>query len=100
MVTYSNHLQTGWGRVSVSADVHKKQSRCVSAGWDVEKVKDHVVESFRLRNAIVHAVDGQLQQQAEQCQAYVDLMEDSMPYECALVNDFQWVKANLFSLKS
>ena len=46
----------------------------------------------------MHASDAELQQQAQACQVYVDVMEATMPYECALVKRDSWVEANLFAL--
>lgn len=43
------------------------------------------METFSQYNAVVHAVHGMLRQQAEDCKAYVDLMEDTLLHECALV---------------
>jgi len=50
------------------------------------------------RNTKMHASDAQLKKDAKKMGAFVDLLSEDMPYECALVTHFDWVAKNLFSL--
>ena len=46
----------------------------------------------------IHASDAQLKKDAKKMGAFVDMLSEDMPYECALVTHFDWVAKNLFNL--
>ena len=64
-----------------------------------EELKDDEATSSHLRNADAHPTDSQLQQMADECQEYVDLMQDSMPHECQLAVHFEWIRTHLLQLR-
>ena len=49
-------------------------------------------------NRKILASDAQLKKEAKKMVAFVDMLSEDMPYECALVMHFDWVAKNLFSL--
>ena len=49
-------------------------------------------------NTKILASDAQLKKEAKKMGAFVDMLSEDMPYECALVTHFDWVAKNLFSL--
>ena len=64
----------------------------------MEKLKVDAQASFKAHHVVAHPTDEQLQTLVEDCMEYVDLMQDTMPDECALVTNFQWVHSHLFGL--
>lgn len=71
-----------------------------NAWLTVEKFKSHATASFSSRNAGAHPTDDELQEMAEGCCEYVELMQDVMPHECQLALYFDWIKSHLFTLSS
>ncbi|DBA74199.1 TPA: hypothetical protein ACH3X1_010993 [Trebouxia sp. C0004] len=67
-------------------------------GVTLAQLKSDASTSFRSRSVLVHPTDDQIEQLAEECAAYVDLLQDTMPHECNLVSNFEWVRSNLFAL--
>ena len=61
-----------------------------------EKFKRDAIASYSSRNADTHPTDEQLQEMAEDCCEYIDLMQELMPHECQLAMHFEWVKSHLF----
>ncbi|KAK9866701.1 hypothetical protein WJX84_002970 [Apatococcus fuscideae] len=67
-------------------------------GVTAEDFKKASTDSYRSLNEGTHPIDKQLQDMAEACCDYVELMQDSMPHECQLATHFAWIKAHLFAL--
>lgn len=63
------------------------------AGVTLEQLKKDASTSIRSRSVLVHPTDDQIEQLAEECAAYVDLLQDTMPHECNLVSNFEWVRS-------
>ena len=66
--------------------------------FDVQQLADKGTEVRVSWNKSVHANDAQLRKDARKLGAFVDLLREEMPYECALVMHFDWVAKNMFSL--
>ena len=92
------------GVILLSCDVQRtgtntwKLTGCVNAGLTAEKFKNDATASYSTRNQDAHPTDDQLQEMAEECCSYVELMQDIMPHECQLAMHFDWVKSHLFGL--
>lgn len=66
--------------------------------FDVQQLADRGTEVHVNRNTKVHASDAQLRKDAKKMGAFVDMLNEDMPYECALVTHFDWVARHLFTL--
>jgi len=66
--------------------------------FDVQQLAVTGTEGHVKRNTQTHASDAQLKNEAKKMGAFVDMLSEDMPYECALVTHFDWVAKNLFSL--
>lgn len=89
-----NHGSTFIQKVEDNKEVF--QSSANITGVTLESLKESATQSRSRRDA-VHPTDEEIQKQAEECLDYVDLMENVMPHECALVKNFKWVQSNLFA---
>lgn len=81
-------------------DAHSKvfQPYLKLTGVTAQELKRDATASFNLRNADAHPTDVQLQQMADDCQDYVELMQGTMQHECQLVLHFECIRSNLFRL--
>ena len=70
----------------------------ICAGVTVDTFKRDAEASCKLHSTLVPPTDDQIQQMAEDCRDYADLLQDTMPHECALARNFDWVRSNLFTL--
>ena len=64
----------------------------------LQQFKDDAQASFSAQREVVHPTDEQLRDLVADCMEYVDLMQESMPHECDLVTNFQWVQSHMFAL--
>ena len=72
--------------------------RCTHAGLTAAEFKSTATASYTSCDADAHPTDKQLQDMAEDCCEYVELMQESMPHECQLATHFEWIKLHLFAL--
>lgn len=74
----------------------------VSAGladnFDVQQLVHRGTEVHVNCNTKVHASDAQLRKDAKKMGAFMDMLSEDMPYECALVTHFDWVARHLCTL--
>jgi len=66
--------------------------------FDVQQLAVKGTEVHVNRNTRIRASDTQLKKEAKKMGAFVDMLSEDMPYECAIVTHFDWVAKNLFSL--
>ncbi|DBB17194.1 TPA: hypothetical protein ACH3X3_014258 [Trebouxia sp. C0006] len=66
--------------------------------FDVQQLAVKGNEGHVKHNTKILASDAQLKKEAKKMGAFVDMLSEDMPYECALVTHFDWVAKNLFSL--
>lgn len=83
---------------TVDKHIQKFEPYFCLTGLTAEKFKNDATASYSTRNQDAHPTDDQLQEMAEECCSYVELMQDIMPHECQLAMHFDWVKSHLFGL--
>ena len=95
-----NHSGGSWHAVfSRTKCVQQPVKAPASAGladkFDVQQLADRGTAA---RNTRVQTSDAQSKKIAKKMGAFVDMLSEHMPYECAPVTHFDWVAQNLFNL--
>ncbi len=71
------------------------------AGLDDElEIGKEADDLYHARDQEVHGSDAYLDRAVDRLRTsrYVSLLKDAHPYPCALIEHYEWVKANLFDL--
>lgn len=66
--------------------------------FDVQQLADKGANVHATCNTEIPASDAQLKKDAKKMCAFVEMLREDMPYECALVTHFDWVTKDLFNL--
>lgn len=74
------------------------ESFATYTGTTVDQFKKDAAASCKLRSDAVLPTDNQIQQTANDCVQYVDLLQDTMPHKWVLASSFGWVQTNMFAL--
>ncbi|KAK9827810.1 hypothetical protein WJX74_003350 [Apatococcus lobatus] len=82
----------------VDKHIQKFQPYLQQIGVTAENFKTASTACDCSRNEGGHPIDKQLQDMAEECCGYVELMQDIMPQECQLAKHFDWIELHLFAL--
>ncbi|KAL3159644.1 hypothetical protein ABBQ38_010054 [Trebouxia sp. C0009 RCD-2024] len=89
--------QDGFAQI-VEKHIQEFQPYFQRTGLTAEKFKSNATASYSAWNIDAHPTDDQLQEMAEDCCEYVELMQETMPHECQLALHFEWIKLHLFTL--
>jgi len=66
---------------------------CYNLEWLAERGSDLHIS----RNSKLHSKDAQLRKDAKKMGAFVKMLSEDLPFECALVTHYDWVERNLFN---
>lgn len=71
----------------------------LDAVYSLEQLADTAFDTHISCNAQLQMTDAQLKKDAQRMSAFVNMLHEDMPFECALVTHFDWVERNLFGLQ-